>query len=125
MLSRYPNRQAHDNERAQALVQVDEVIKAGGKRAQELVEQRKLINSELEFYRNDPGKAPPPLKRRLEENEGNVASQKRFIADQDMEKKRINARFDAELVKLKQLWASMGVPAGITAASSPKGVAKN
>jgi hypothetical protein len=31
--------------------------------------------------------------------------QGRFIADQDAEIKRVNARFDEELVRLKQLWA--------------------
>ena len=66
LLARYPNRQAHDKERAQALVQVDEVIKAASKRAVELAEQRVAINTEMEFYKKDPGKAPPPLKRRIE-----------------------------------------------------------
>jgi hypothetical protein len=31
--------------------------------------------------------------------------QKKFIQDQEQEKKRVNVRFDEELVKLKQLWA--------------------
>jgi len=65
----------------------------------------------MAFYKKDPSKAPPPLKRRLEENESSVAIQKRFVADQEMEKKRVNQRFDEELVKLKQLWAQMGVSA--------------
>ncbi len=111
LLLRYPNLQAHDRERGLALAQVDEVIKASVKRTQELAEQRNAINAEMEFYKKDPGKAPPPLKRRLEENESSVAVQKRFVADQEMEKKRVNQRFDEELVKLKQLWAQMGVSA--------------
>jgi hypothetical protein len=118
LLSRYPNRQAHDKERAQALVQVDEVIKAATKRAVELAEQRAAINTELEFYKKDPSKAPPPLKRRIEENDSSVAVQKRFIADQDTEKKRVNLRFDEELVKLKQLWTLMGVPVSPAAVAS-------
>ncbi len=32
--------------------------------------------------------------------------QKRFLADQAQEKQRVNARFDEELAKLKQLWAN-------------------
>ncbi len=111
LLLRYPSRQVHDRERGLALAQVDEVIKASTKRTQELAEQRNAINAEMEFYKKDPGKAPPPLKGRLEENESSVAVQKRFVADQDMEKKRVNQRFDEELVKLRQLWAQMGVSA--------------
>lgn len=118
LLSRYPNRAAHDKERALAQVQVDEVIKAASKRAQELAEQRVAINAELEFYKKDPSKAPPPLKRRIEENDNSIAVQKRFIADQGTEKQRVNLRFDEELVKLKQLWTLMGVPVSPAAAAS-------
>ena len=118
LLSRYPSRQSHDKERAQALVQVDEVIKAASKRAAELAEQRVVITTELEFYKKDPSKAPPPLKRRIEENDSSIAIQKRFIADQDTEKQRVNLRFDEELVKLKQLWTLMGAPVGPAAAAS-------
>ncbi len=106
LLQRYPNRQAHDKERALALVQVEEVIKTATKRTQELTEQRKSINADLEFYKNDPGRAPPSLRRRIEDNESSIASQKRFVADQESEKKRVNARFDEELAKLKPLWGA-------------------
>ncbi|MCY1164665.1 MAG: DUF4124 domain-containing protein [Pseudomonadota bacterium] len=125
LLLRYPNRQVHDKERGLALAQVDEVIKASAKRTQELAEQRKAINAELEFYKKDPNKAPPPLKRRLEENESSVAVQKRFVADQDMEKQRVNLRFDEELVKLKQLWGMMAPPTSTAGASSPKVTSRN
>ena len=118
LLLRYPSRQVHDKERELALAQVDEVIKAASKRSQELAEQRKLINAELEFYKKDPAKAPLSLKRRVEENDASVGVQKRFIADQDLEKKRVNTRFDEELVKLRQLWTLMGVPTVPTSATS-------
>ena len=45
------------------------------------------------------------LKRKREDNEKQMEVQKRFLADQIQEKQRVNARFDEELVKLKQLWA--------------------
>ena len=41
----------------------------------------------------------------VEENDTNMAAQKRFIADQESEKRRVNARFDEELARLRQLWA--------------------
>ena len=111
LLLRYPTRAVHDQERAAALVQIDEVIKASSKRRGELADQRKGIASEFEFYVKDPSKAPGALKRKLEENESSVAVQQKFILDQELEKKRVNQRFDEELAKLKQLWALMTPPA--------------
>ena len=111
LLLRYPTRAVHDQERVIALAQVDEVIKASNKRTMELAEQRKAIQAEFEFYAKDPSKAPPALKRRLEENEASSVVQKKFVLDQEQEKKRVNQRFDEELVKLKQLWALREGPA--------------
>ncbi len=82
LLLRYPNWQAHDAERTSVLAQLDEGSKVAGKRVLELAEQRKEINLELEFYKKDLGKVPPPLKRRVEQNDSNVAVQKRFVVDQ-------------------------------------------
>ena len=110
LLLRYPAPEVHDRERAAALLQIDEVIKSFSKRRGELAEQRKTLAGELEFYAKDPSKAPAPLKRRLEENNGNVTIQQRFIADQEQEKKRVNQRFDEELTKLRQLWILASPP---------------
>lgn len=118
LLLRYPSRAVHDKERATALAQVDEVIKAASKRTSELAEQRKGIDSELEFYAADPGKAPVELKRRIDENNRSVTVQKQFIAEQDQEKKRVNLRFDEELAKLKPLWVMMGGGSASTGASA-------
>jgi mRNA-degrading endonuclease HigB of HigAB toxin-antitoxin module len=108
LLIRYPSRAAHDKERVETLAQVDDVIKAATKRVGELATQRTAINAELEFYKKDPGKMPMSLKRQIEDNDNSVAVQKRFVVDQEGEKKRINMRFDEELVRLKTLWPLMG-----------------
>ena len=92
--------------RAEALLQIDEVVGAVNKRQEALARQRKEIDVELEFYQGDVNKAPSWLKRKLEDNEQQVQIQKRFLADQAQEKQRINGRFDEELTKLKQLWAT-------------------
>ena len=105
MLSRYQNQAAHDKERAEALAQVDEVIAAASKRMGELEKERAGIADELEFYRSTPDKVPAKVRRLVEENEASTAAQKRFIADQESEKRRVNARFDEELARLRQLWA--------------------
>jgi Domain of unknown function (DUF4124) len=117
LLTRYPNRASHDQERAEALGQVDDVMKAATRRIGELAAQRKDINTELEFYKKDPSKAPFSLKRQIEDNDNSVAVQKRFILDQESEKKRINIRFDEELGKLKSLWQMAGSTSGSPATS--------
>lgn len=104
LLIRYPNQALHDKERANALAQIDEVIAAVRKRGEALDQERKDIDTELEFYKGDVKQAPPWLKRKIEDNEQQAQVQKRFLGDQQMEKQRINARFDEELAKLKQLW---------------------
>ncbi|WP_372658608.1 DUF4124 domain-containing protein [Hydrogenophaga sp.] len=104
LLIRYPTQASHDKERADALFQVDEVIAAVNKREQALLEQRKGLDTELEFYQKDLSKAPAWLKRKFDDNEQQMGVQKRFLAEQAQEKQRINARFDEELVKLRELW---------------------
>jgi len=118
LLQRYPGRAAHDQDRAAALVQIDEVIKASSKRRSELADQRKAIASEFEFYVKDPAKAPASLKRKLEDNQNSVAVQKKFILVQEQEKKRVNQRFDEELDRLKQLWTPMSAPQNQAASRS-------
>ncbi|WP_255440573.1 DUF4124 domain-containing protein [Caenimonas sedimenti] len=118
LLGRYPNQGVHDAERVKALNAVQEVIIAGHKRTQDLRDQRKSLEVEAEFYKKDPSKMPAKLRRSLDENEQMVSGQARFLANQEEEKRRVNAQFDQELVRLKVLWAqARGIPA--TAAAAP------
>ena len=105
LLLRYPNQAVHDKERQDALAQIDDVIKAVNKRGQTLEEQRREIDTELEFYQNDESKAPAWLKRRIEDNAEQMKIQQRFLIEQAQEKQRVTSRFDEELIKLRQLWA--------------------
>ena len=105
LLLRYPNQAVHDKERADAIALIDDVILAVNKRGRTLIEQRKEIDTELEFYQNDANKAPTALKRRIEENAEQMKSQQRFLIDQAQEKQRVTTRFDEELVRLRRLWA--------------------
>ena len=105
LLTRYPTKTVHDQERAEALVQISVVIQAAKTRLDELIKLRVAIDDEMEFYKKDPAKAPAYLRRQLEENIQSQAVQRRFIGEQDGEVKRVNARFDEELVRLRQLWA--------------------
>lgn len=105
LLVRYPNKDTHDKERAEALAQIGVVRKAAVNRITELNRQRDELMIEMEFYKKDPTKAPPSLRRQMDDIAHSLAVQARFIADQDAESARVDVRFDEELVRLKQLWA--------------------
>ena len=119
LLVRYPNRIAHDTERAEALKQIDVVKAAAANRVVELKRQRALLDEEMEFYKKDPAKAPMRLRRQVDELTESMVVQTRFIADQDGEIKRVSARFDEELVRLKLLWPLRSATAATPAAKPP------
>jgi len=104
LLTRYPNRAAHDKDRAEALAQIATVRQAALVRVADLERQRKELDTELEFYANDLAKAPPSLRRLVEENNQSMDVQQRFIAAQEVETQRVNTRFDEELLRLQPLW---------------------
>ncbi len=104
LLIRYPSRDVHDKERGQALAQVADVVDAARKRIEALQIERKKNTAELEFYQSDVNKAPPVLRRQIEQVRRDMESQERFILAQEGERQRINTRFDEELVKLRELW---------------------
>jgi hypothetical protein len=112
LLIRYPNKGVHDQERQEALVQIGVVIQAAKTRLDELTRQRVVIDGEMEFYKKDPTKAPAYVRRQLEENTLSQAVQRRFIGEQESEIKRVNARFDDELVRLRQLWTLIAPESG-------------
>jgi len=116
LLTRYPNKVIHDKERVAALAQIGVVRQAAITRIEELQRQRTAALDEMEFYKRDPSKAPPSVRLQINEVAQSLAIQQRFIADQDAEIKRVNANFDEELVRLKQLWA-LHAPAPPAAAS--------
>lgn len=104
LLIRYSSREVHDQERAKALALVAEVVEAARKRIDDLQLERKKNTAELEFYQGDINKAPPVLRLQIEHVRQSLESQDRFIQSQVSERQRINARFDEELVRLRDLW---------------------
>ena len=117
LVARYPNKAAHDVERAAAIQLVDDVTSTAEKRITELKAERKKLDVEMEFYKKDPNKAPMMLRRKIGEVEDSLAEQQRFIAGQDQEKRRVHARFDTELAQLRKLWDGQRAPAAVGAAS--------
>ena len=100
--------------------QINEVIKNSTTKAGELLTQRKAIASEFEFYVKDPSKAPSALKLRKEDNESSILAQQKILLAQEEEKKRVNSRFDEELVRLRHLWTLRGTPVSAAASSAGK-----
>lgn len=109
LLSRYPSQRKHDEERAKQLAMVESLLAYIHIRSQELIRQRTALDIEMEFYKAAPSEAPAWLLRRLEDNTQQMESQKRLVADKELEKQRINTRFDEELAHLRKLWTPGGV----------------
>lgn len=106
LVTRYPDKAAHDVERAAAIAQVDEIAALARNRVDELRAERKKLDSELEFYAKDPTRAPPQLRRQVAQSDESLAEQGRFLAAQEQEKRRVHQRFDVELAQLRALWGT-------------------
>lgn len=104
LLIRYPSRKVHDKERTEALAQVAAVVQTANQRVEELKRDRLKLDTEMEFYKKDPSRAPPSLRRQMEDIAQSMVGQRRFLDEQESEIRRVNARFDDELVRLEPLW---------------------
>jgi hypothetical protein len=119
LVTRYPDRSVHDKERGAALALVDSVTAAAHLRTQELLKQRRFLDGEMEFYKIEPSRTPAKLRRQIDEVDKQLDAQRRFVADQAVEKVRVNARFDEELARLKLLWVQQGAaPTTVARAAS-------
>jgi hypothetical protein len=108
LLIRYPTQSVHEKERMEALARVNRVKQAAIAQVADLLDQKAKLMEEMAFYAKDPSKAPPKLKRQVEEVNQTLAAQGRFMADKDAEAARVNARFDAEKERLAPLWRLAG-----------------
>lgn len=104
LLSRYSSAQQHQAERNKQLQVVVGTQESIRQRLRDLQKQRGEWLLEMEFYKADPSQAPAWLKRSLQDNQEQQKGQHRLLAIQAEEMDRVNARFDAELVRLKALW---------------------
>lgn len=116
LVARFPNEAAHRKAREAALDTVRAAIKASEKRLRALQAERKPLLDEAEFYPNRP--LPPKLKGQLDANDAAGEAQRALVATQSAEMERINANFDAELERLRRLWA--GAPAGSLGPAPPQ-----
>lgn len=103
LLQRFPNEEAHARAREAALDPVRTSVRASEQRLVELEKERKPLIAETEFYEGKP--LPSKLKSQLETVDVTIEAQRALVANQQIEAQRINANFDAELARLKKLWA--------------------
>lgn len=108
LMSRFPNEAAHRKAREASLDTVRLAISNTEVRLKHLAEERKPLDSEAEFYRERT--LPPRLKQQIDANEAAADAQRSAAQTQAVEMERINRLYDAELQRLRRLWA--GAPAG-------------
>jgi hypothetical protein len=129
LMQRYKTEAVHQRAREAALDSVRVAQRVTQLRLGDLARERKPLLDELEFYKGKP--APPKLKTQLDANDAAIAAQKDAVIGQQAELERINRFYDAELERLRRLWAgatpgSMGAieyapSAASAAAVSPVG----
>ena len=120
LMIRFPNSSAHQKAREVALDDVRKAMKTSEARLALLATERKPLIDETEFYVGKP--LPAKLKRLIDANDASTEAQRTLIQDQRFELDRINALYDTELERLKQLWAgaqpgSVGVSQGVAPAA--------
>ncbi len=115
LLVRYPNEMAHAKAREAALDTVRLAIKATEQRLKELGAARKPLLQDSEFYIGKP--LPAKLRAALDSNQTASDAQRAAAQNQQAELERVNQLYDAELARLRRLWA--GAPAGSLAAAVP------
>jgi hypothetical protein len=108
LVSRFPNEAEHNKARAKALDDIRNSVRVSEERVALLNAERKPLLDEAEFYVNKA--LPNKLKAALDANDASLEAQKSLIQNQQGEIVRINALYDAELARLRKLWA--GTPAG-------------
>lgn len=108
LIARFPNAEAHQRAREQALEVIQYAIAQSEARVEDLQRERKPLIDESEFYK---GKAlPAKLKAQIDANDAAAIAQKHLLVQQKSELNRVSKLYDIELVHLKRLWA--GAPAG-------------
>jgi len=113
--ARYPNEAAHQRARAAALDDLKRTLQLSQFRLDELAVERKPLQEEAEFYTGR--QMPPLLKQQLDGNDAAVEAQRVLMVNQQAESARINAAFDAELVRLRAMWAG-GRPGALPSAKA-------
>lgn len=112
LMQRFPDEATHYRAREKALDEWRVATKNSQARIALLQQDRKKLDDERQFYENDKVKKPLPhaLKQKIDANDAALEAQRSLAQTQQTEIKRIDDLYDAELARLRKLWA--GAPAG-------------
>jgi hypothetical protein len=117
LLETYATEAEIEETRNRALGSRQQLIDRAQQRLAEHHKERKRLDSEAEFYaRRD---MPDKLKRAFEGNAALTRTEQRIIDEVRADMERVNARFDAELGRWRQLVSSGAQPVQRSAATSP------
>jgi hypothetical protein len=116
LLKRFPNEAAHGKAREKALDDVANSVRNSENRIKLLLQERKPLMDEAEFYVGKP--LPNKVKLGLDANDAALEAQRSLVQNQQTEVVRINALYDAELARLKKLWAG-ATPGSLGPAPAP------
>ena len=122
LLARFPNEAAHYKAREAALDDTRKSVRVSEARLTLLASERKPLMDEAEFYVGKP--LPTKLRTQLDGNDAATDAQRSLIQNQQAEIIRVNALYDAELLRLRKLWSgaqpgTLGALAPAPAASTP------
>jgi hypothetical protein len=117
MVKRFPSEAAHGKAREKALDDVASAVRISEARIKLLLLDRKPLLDEAEFYIGKP--LPTKLKLAIDANDAALEAQRSLVQNQQTEVVRINTLYDAELARLKKLWAGAMLGSVGAVASAP------
>ena len=103
LMSRFPDEAAHQRAREAALAPVLAALRSSEQRLEALQRERKPLLDETEFYKDR--ELPDKLRQQLAANDAAAEAQRHAIETHRAELDRINGNYDAELARLRKLWA--------------------
>lgn len=116
LLMRFPSEAVHTGARDAAMDDLHTGVALSERRLQELRAERKALDGEAEFYQGK--RLPAKLRGQIEANDAQQQAQQDIIQQQRAEMVRLNAIYDAELARLRQLWAG-ATPGSVSAPAAP------
>jgi hypothetical protein len=106
LMQRYPDEASHDKAREKALDEFRVSEKNSSARIAALLDEKKKLDEEKQFYVNDKVKKPLPtmLKQKIDANDAALEAQRSIALNAQTELGRISRNFDLERERLRKLW---------------------
>jgi hypothetical protein len=101
LMSTYTDEHSIEVARGRAAQDFEDSLKAARERLDELLSDRESLKKETLPYKNKP--LPPGLQRRIDASDAEIAGQSKTIEDRKADIARINARFDADLKRFREI----------------------